>query len=101
MAITGDQTYFILNENGEIRYQRRLEYTPSCIQTYHLQKSGADIYEDEMRNRGQVMTDARENGSLETPCFMTMMGSYNSFVMIYKDVRLVWASKTQTPPIFL
>jgi hypothetical protein len=47
------------------------------------------------------MTDARENGTLETPCFMTMMGSYNNFVMIYKDVRLVWASKTQTPPIFL
>lgn len=32
---------------------------------------------------------------------MTMMGSYSNFVMVYKDVRLVWAAKTQTAPVFL
>lgn len=101
ICVTCDSTYFIVNDKGEIRYQRRLEYTPSCIQTYHLSKSGADIYEDDERSRGQVMTEARESGKLDTPCFMTLMGSYNNFIMVYRDVRLVWAAKLPTAPIFL
>jgi hypothetical protein len=32
---------------------------------------------------------------------MTILGSFNNYVLIYKDVRLVWAAKTQTPPVFL
>lgn len=47
------------------------------------------------------MTDARENGTLETPCFMTLMGSFNNFIMVYRDVRLVWAAKLPTAPIFM
>lgn len=47
------------------------------------------------------MTEARENGTLETPCFMTLMGSFNNFIMVYRDVRLVWAAKLPTAPIFL
>lgn len=30
-----------------------------------------------------------------------LVGSYNNFIMVYKDVRLVWASKTVQPPIFV
>jgi hypothetical protein len=52
VVVTGENTFFVLNDKGEIRYQKRLEYTPSCLKTFHLQKSGADIYEDENRNRG-------------------------------------------------
>lgn len=29
------------------------------------------------------------------------MGSYNNFVLVYRDVRLVWAAKTSTAPIFI
>lgn len=47
------------------------------------------------------MTDARENEALDTPCFMSLVGSYNNFIMVYRDVRLVWAARTQTAPIFI
>ena len=30
-----------------------------------------------------------------------IVGSYNSYLMMYKDVRLVWASKTVSAPIFV
>lgn len=40
------------------------------------------------------MTDARENEELDTPCFMSLVGSYNNFIMVYRDVRLVWAART-------
>jgi hypothetical protein len=40
---------FVMNEtDGRIRYQRRLEYTPSCIKTYHVPRN-MDIYETENR----------------------------------------------------
>ena len=32
---------------------------------------------------------------------MMLAGSYNNFIMVYKDVRLVWASKTVQAPIFV
>lgn len=47
------------------------------------------------------MVEARETKSLQTPCFMMIVGSYNSYLMMYKDVRLVWASKTVSAPIFV
>ena len=80
---------------GKIRYQRRLEFTPSCLMTYHLNTPGADIYEDENRSRGQVMVDAQIPGqTLDSPCFMIMLGSFDNAVMIIKDVRIVWVAKT-------
>ena len=30
-----------------------------------------------------------------------MLGSFNNFLLIYKDVRLVWAARTQVPPVFV
>ena len=32
---------------------------------------------------------------------MTLMGSYSNFIMVYKDVRLVWAAKVSTAPVFI
>ena len=47
------------------------------------------------------MTDARETGHLDTPCFMTILGSFSNFILVYKDVRLVWAAKTVEAPVYL
>lgn len=32
---------------------------------------------------------------------MMLMGSFNKFLMVYNDVRLIWAAKTQVAPIFV
>ena len=32
---------------------------------------------------------------------MTILGSFKSFLMIYKDVRLVWTAKTANIPIYV
>ena len=32
---------------------------------------------------------------------MTILGSFNNFLLIYKDIRLVWAAKTMVAPIFV
>jgi hypothetical protein len=53
-VVVGEQNIFVLNEaDGKIRYHRRLEYTPSCLKTYHVPKN-MDIYESEERVAHQV-----------------------------------------------
>jgi hypothetical protein len=55
--VVGEQTFFILQENdGKIRYQRRLEYTPSCVKAYHVPGKNKDIFENENRNASDVAT---------------------------------------------
>lgn len=54
VIVSCEQTLFIINAAGQIRYQRRLDYTPSCLLTYHLEKHGADIFEDEERTKESV-----------------------------------------------
>ena len=54
LVVTGEQTLFIITDKGQIRFQRRLEFTPSCLLTYHLGKFGADIYEDDERTKEDV-----------------------------------------------
>ena len=50
IVVVGEQTFFILHEkDGLIRYQRRLEYTPSCVKTYHVPGNNKDIFEYEDR----------------------------------------------------
>lgn len=62
---------------------------------------GADIYEDDDRTKDQVMTQASTSATLDTPCFMTILGSFSNFLLIYKDIRLVWAARTQLAPVYV
>ena len=39
--------------------------------------------------------------NLDTPCFMSLVGSYEKFLMIYRDVRLVWTAKLENPAIYV
>lgn len=58
VVVSGEQTVFVVTDKGQIRYQRRLDYTPSCLMTYHLEAMGADIFEDDERKKEQVMAQA-------------------------------------------
>ena len=101
VVVSGEQTVFVVTDKGQIRYQRRLDYTPSCLMTYHLEAMGADIFEDDERKKEQVMAQAQSHMVLETPCFMTILGSFSNFLLVYRDIRLVWAARTQLAPIFV
>jgi len=99
IIVSCESTIFILTEQGEIRYQRRFDFTPSCLKAYHLPRESADVYNDE-GNR-TFKEDIKEQKLVSTPCFMMLVGSFNNFVMVYNDVRLVWTARTQLPPVFI
>eukprot|EP00347_Sterkiella_histriomuscorum_P008020 403346677 len=101
IVVVGEQSFFIVQESdGNIRYQRRLEYTPSCIKTYHIPGQNKDIFENEDRQAQTVVSQAINNQH-DSPCFSFIMGSFSHYLMIYKDVQLVWTAKTQTAPIYV
>ena len=96
IVVVGTQTLFIITEGGgKLRYQRRLDYPPSCIKSYHL-NTASEIYRDENRN----VTDITE-GDANSPCFTFLLGSFSNYILVYRDVQLVWTCKTSQPPIFL
>jgi len=96
IVIVGTQTLYVLTEGtGKIRYQRRLDYPPSCIKTYHLDNS-SEIYRDENRDIAQISA-----GNANSPCFTFLLGSFSNYILVYKDVQLVWTCKTTHAPIFL
>ena len=47
IVVSCEQQVFILTDQGEIRYQRRLDFMPSCLKTYHLPKAGADVFNED------------------------------------------------------
>jgi len=36
---------------------------------------------------------ALNSGGSSTPGFMTMLGSFEGYIMIYKDIKMVWTTK--------
>jgi len=100
IIVVCEQTFFVVNETGHIRYQRRLEYTPSCVKPYHLPGANKDIFEFEGRQTHQVLQDASQNKT-NSPCFSFILGSFSNYLMVYKDVQLVWTAKTPRAPIYV
>ena len=44
---------------------------------------------------------ALNSGGSSTPGFMTMLGSFEGYIMIYKDIKMVWTTKLSTIPIYV
>ena len=41
------------------------------------------------------------SGDADSPGFSYLLGSFSNYVMVYKDVQLVWTAKTPEAPIFV
>lgn len=47
IVVSCESTVLVLTEQGEIRYQRRFDFMPSCLKVYHLLRKGADVFDDD------------------------------------------------------
>ncbi len=59
-----------------------------------------DIYEDEDRKAQQVIAQGQSEG-LTSPCFSFILGSFSNYLMVYKDVQLMWTAKTSVAPVYV
>uniref|UniRef100_A0A8D0E015 Bardet-Biedl syndrome 9 n=1 Tax=Salvator merianae TaxID=96440 RepID=A0A8D0E015_SALMN len=67
--VLGERNFFCLKDNGQIRFIKKLDYSPSCFLPYSV--SGTTVN--------------------------TLIGNHNSILHVYQDVTLKWA--TQLPHI--
>jgi hypothetical protein len=96
IIVLGESSMFIVSEHGgKVRYQRRYTFSPSCFISYHLPRRGADLFVEPKQSVEQVIESlesfgkpgkALVGGSAARPGFMTMIGSFEGYLMIYKDI---------------
>ena len=67
--------------------------------TYHL-PDARDVYSSDDRPMQQAIDEARNNQH-KSPCFSFILGSFSNYLMVYKDVQLIWTAKTSSAPIFV
>ncbi|KFW74466.1 Protein PTHB1, partial [Manacus vitellinus] len=68
--VLGERNFFCLKDNGQIRFMKKLDYSPSCFIPYCSVQEGT---------------------------INTLIGNHNKMLYVYQDVTLKWA--TQLPHI--
>ena len=75
-----------------------------------MPRRGADLYIEPKQSEEKVIESLESfgkpgkplvGGSAARPGFMTMLGSFEGYLMIYKDIQMVWTTKLPLPPVFV
>uniref|UniRef100_A0A4W3JUL3 Bardet-Biedl syndrome 9 n=1 Tax=Callorhinchus milii TaxID=7868 RepID=A0A4W3JUL3_CALMI len=64
--VLGERNLFCFKENGQLRFMKKMEYSPSCFLPY---------------------------GSVSEGTINTLIGNHNNMLLIYQDVTLKWAAQ--------
>ncbi|NWH82638.1 PTHB1 protein, partial [Piaya cayana] len=70
--VLGERNFFCLKDNGQIRFMKKLEYSPSCFIPYCSVKEGT---------------------------INTLVGNHNKILNVYQDVTLKWAAQLPHVPV--
>ncbi|NXY41179.1 PTHB1 protein, partial [Ceuthmochares aereus] len=70
--VLGERNFFCLKDNGQIRFMKKLDYSPSCFIPYCSVKEGT---------------------------INTLVGNHNKILNIYQDVTLKWAAQLPHIPV--
>ncbi|XP_075068684.1 protein PTHB1 isoform X2 [Mixophyes fleayi] len=70
--VLGERNFFCLKENGQIRFMKKLEYSPSCFLPYCSVSEGT---------------------------INSLVGNHNNMLLVYQDVTLKWAAQLPHIPV--
>ncbi|KAM4688353.1 protein PTHB1 [Discoglossus pictus] len=70
--VLGERNFFCLKESGQIRFMKKLDYSPSCFLPYCSVSEGT---------------------------INTLVGNHNNMLLVYQDVTLKWAAQLPHIPI--
>ncbi|NXN17985.1 PTHB1 protein, partial [Indicator maculatus] len=70
--VLGERNFFCLKDNGQIRFMKKLDYSPSCFIPYCSVKEGT---------------------------INTLIGNHSKILNVYQDVTLKWASQLPHVPV--
>ncbi|XP_025056351.1 protein PTHB1 isoform X3 [Alligator sinensis] len=72
LFVLGERNFFCLKDNGQIRFMKKLDYSPSCFLPYCSVTEGT---------------------------INTLIGNYNNMLLVYQDVTLKWATQLPHTPV--
>ncbi|OCT76065.1 protein PTHB1 isoform X1 [Xenopus laevis] len=70
--VLGERNFFCLKESGQIRFMKKLDYSPSCFHPYSSVNDGT---------------------------INTLVGNHNNMLLVYQDVTLKWAAQLSQTPV--
>uniref|UniRef100_A0A672V0Y2 Bardet-Biedl syndrome 9 n=1 Tax=Strigops habroptila TaxID=2489341 RepID=A0A672V0Y2_STRHB len=70
--VLGERNFFCLKDNGQIRFMKKLDYSPSCFIPYCSVKEGT---------------------------INTLIGTHSKMLNVYQDVTLKWATQLPHVPV--
>ncbi|NXP77356.1 PTHB1 protein, partial [Ramphastos sulfuratus] len=70
--VLGERNFFCLKDNGQIRFMKKLDYSPSCFVPY---------------------------GSVKEGTINTLIGNHSKILNVYQDVTLKWATQLSHIPV--
>ncbi|XP_064299992.1 protein PTHB1 isoform X2 [Phalacrocorax carbo] len=70
--VLGERNFFCLKDNGQIRFMKKLDYSPSCFIPYCSVKEGT---------------------------INTLVGNHSKMLNVYQDVTLKWATQLPHVPV--
>ncbi|KAM5157169.1 protein PTHB1 [Mantella aurantiaca] len=70
--VLGERNFFCLKDNGQIRFMKKLEYSPSCFLPYCSVNEGT---------------------------INSLVGNHNNMLLVYQDVTLKWAAQLSHVPV--
>ncbi|NXP12338.1 PTHB1 protein, partial [Thinocorus orbignyianus] len=70
--VLGERNFFCLKDNGQIRFMKKLDYSPSCFIPYCSVKEGT---------------------------INTLVGNHSKMLNVYQDVTLKWAAQLPHVPV--
>eukprot|EP00357_Protocruzia_adherens_P011183 CAMPEP_0115013974 /NCGR_PEP_ID=MMETSP0216-20121206/25762_1 /TAXON_ID=223996 /ORGANISM="Protocruzia adherens, Strain Boccale" /LENGTH=822 /DNA_ID=CAMNT_0002383545 /DNA_START=48 /DNA_END=2516 /DNA_ORIENTATION=+ len=77
IVVMAEGSLLVLTERGTIRMQKRLDYYPSCLSTYH----------------------SMDQNPTNVNSIFSVVGSFSHHLLIYRDAKLLWAAKANFYPI--
>ncbi|KYO43240.1 protein PTHB1 isoform A [Alligator mississippiensis] len=72
LFVLGERNFFCLKDNGQIRFMKKLDYSPSCFLPYCSVTEGT---------------------------INTLIGNHNNMLLVYQDVTLKWATQLPHTPV--
>ncbi|NXF90444.1 PTHB1 protein, partial [Eubucco bourcierii] len=70
--VLGERNFFCLKDNGQIRFMKKVDYSPSCFVPYDSVKEGT---------------------------INTLIGNHSKILNVYQDVTLKWATQLSHVPV--
>ncbi|CAM9743902.1 unnamed protein product [Chrysoparadoxa australica] len=90
IVVVTDQSLFTLREQGSLRLQKRLSYSPSAVCRYTVKARDLSMVGQEHPQEMLSHGVGEEN---------LIIGADTSQIMVYKDLELAWAARMEGVPV--